>query len=174
MFLKKHWLLQKLRVKAVHQTTVPVMWSQDYHVHAHDGTSRVCWPPIGVKVHDKQLSRTTAFQVGNLCQGDQVHQPGTMACVLTPENHRSVFYKLFTRMKITMKHRHPHFVCTLPCPSMCEGICPSFNRSMLIIATIRYEQGPDQSPQKWQALKRKCWSMSAGHPKSVVAAKQSL
>jgi len=58
------------------------------------------------------------------------------------------------------------FLCTLPV-SMCEAFVP-FNKSFVVIASIRYEQGRGE-PDRWQALN----SLLAGvsrHRHSILAA----
>lgn len=58
------------------------------------------------------------------------------------------------------------FLCTLPV-SMCEAFVP-FNKSFIIIASIRYEQGRGE-PERWQDLNSLLANVSR-HPHSVLAA----
>jgi len=58
------------------------------------------------------------------------------------------------------------FLCTLPV-SMCEAFVP-FNKSIVIIASIRYEQGRGE-PDRWKALNSLLASVSRD-PRSVLAA----
>lgn len=58
------------------------------------------------------------------------------------------------------------FLCTLPV-SMCEAFVP-FNKSLIIIASIRYEQGRGE-PERWHALNSLLADVSR-HPRSVLAA----
>jgi len=58
------------------------------------------------------------------------------------------------------------FLCTLPV-SMCEAFVP-FNKSLIIIASIRYEQGRGE-PERWRALNSLLVSVSRD-PRSLLAA----
>jgi len=58
------------------------------------------------------------------------------------------------------------FLCTLPV-SMCEAFVP-FNKSLVIVASIRYEQGRGE-PERWQALNSLLASV-ASNKRSVLAA----
>jgi len=58
------------------------------------------------------------------------------------------------------------FLCTLPV-SMCEAFV-SFNKSLVIIASIRYEQGRGE-PERWKALNSLLANV-ARNPRSVLAA----
>ena len=58
------------------------------------------------------------------------------------------------------------FVCTLPV-AMCEAFIP-FNKSIIIIANIRYEQGRPEV-DKWTKLNQNLLKISK-HPRSIVAA----
>ena len=58
------------------------------------------------------------------------------------------------------------FLCTLPV-AMCEAFVP-FNKSLIIIASIRYEQGRGEA-ERWQALNSLLSDVSRD-PRSVLAA----
>jgi len=58
------------------------------------------------------------------------------------------------------------FLCTLPV-SMCEAFVP-FNKSLVIVASIRYEQGRGE-PERWQAL-NSLLATVASNKRSVLAA----
>ncbi len=58
------------------------------------------------------------------------------------------------------------YVCTLPV-AMCEAFM-KFNRSIIVIANIRYEQGRPE-PDKWRLLNKNLLQISS-NPRSVIAA----
>lgn len=58
------------------------------------------------------------------------------------------------------------FVCTLPV-AMCEAFLP-FNKSMIIIANIRYEQGRPEA-EKWTQLNKNLVTISKQHSNVVAA-----
>lgn len=138
----------------------PVFWSQDYHVTpVMDMKSLLL--PIGVKVVDKSLSYYCG-SVGTCAKNLRViHKENGMR--LTPELIEQ-FYREYINDP-EMK-RVTAFVCTLPV-AMCETFV-KFNRSMIIIATIRYEQARPE-PEKWNKLNQLLLNISHD-PKSLVAA----
>ena len=138
----------------------PVFWSQDYHVTpVMDMKSLLL--PIGVKIYDKSLSYYCG-SVGTCAKNLRViNKENGMR--LTPELI-SQFYDAY-KDDLEMK-RVTAFVCTLPV-AMCE-LFVKFNKSMIIIATIRYEQARPE-PEKWKALNQLIVNISK-QPKSLVAA----
>ena len=121
----------------------PVIWSQDYHIGPIMDIKSLL-APIGVKVVDKSLSFYCAH-VGT-CAKDLRIITQNNGMRLTPELIKQ-FYDAY-RNDATMK-RVSVFVCTLPV-AMCEAFVP-FNKPMLVIATIRYEQARPEAA-KWRAL----------------------
>ena len=117
--------------------------------------------PIGVKVYDNSFSYYCG-QVGSCAQGLKIiNRDNGMR--LTPEliDQFYDYYKNDLVMNTVTT-----FVCTLPV-AMCEAFV-KFNRSMLVIATIRYEQARPEV-QKWHALNQMLLNINK-HPKSLIAA----
>lgn len=138
----------------------PVLWSQDYHVTpVMDFKSLLS--PIGVKIIDQSLS----YYCGNVgtCANTLKVINRDNGMRLTPEIIDQ-FYQTYAG-DAQMK-RVTAFVCTLPV-AMCE-LFVRFNRSMIIIATIRYEQARPE-PEKWGALNELLLNVSR-HPRSIIAA----
>ncbi|ELU12342.1 hypothetical protein CAPTEDRAFT_189487 [Capitella teleta] len=138
----------------------PVFWSQDYHVTPIMDMKSLL-TPIGVKIIDNSLSYYCS-NVGTCAKDLRVIQKGN-GMRLTPELIEQ-FYQAY-RNDQTMK-KVTTFVCTLPV-AMCEAFT-KFNKSMIIISTIRYEQARPE-PEKWHALNRLLQDAS-NDPKSIVAA----
>ena len=138
----------------------PVFWSQDYHVTPINDIMSLL-SPIGIRVIDNSLSYSCK-SVGTCAANLKIinKQNGMR---LTPEliDQFYNYYKNDLEMKTVST-----FVCTLPV-AMCEAYV-AFNRSMLIIATIRYEQARPE-PTKWHALNEMLLNVSK-HSKSLVAA----
>ena len=138
----------------------PLIWSQDYHVGPIMDIKSLL-TPIGVKVIDKSLS----YYCGHIgtCAKDLKVITQQNGMRLTPEMIRQ-FYEVY-RNDETMQ-RVSAFVCTLPV-AMCEAFVP-FNKPMIVIATIRYEQARPE-PAKWRALNELLLNISRS-PRGVVAA----
>ncbi len=138
----------------------PVLWSQDYHVTpVMDMKSLLS--PIGVKIIDKSLSYYCG-QVGTCARGLRVitRENGMR---LTPQLIDQFYesYKDDPEMKSVTA-----FVCTLP-TAMCEAFLP-FNKSIIVISNIRYEQGRPE-PDKWKILNENLIHI-AESPNGIVAA----
>jgi len=150
---------QESAVRAVVQYR-PVVWSQDYHITPIMDIKSLL-SPIGVKVIDKSLS----YHCGksNTCaKGLRVinRENGMRLSPIQIEQFYQS-YKNDPEMKqVTV------FVCALPV-SMCEAFL-KFNRSMIVWATIRYEQGRPE-PQKWQELNSNLLSIYH-NPRGILAA----
>lgn len=138
----------------------PVFWSQDYHVTPIMDIKSLL-SSIGVKIFDNSLSYYCG-KVGTCAKNLKVINSDN-GMQLGPEviNQFYQVYKDDPMMKSVTT-----FVCTLPV-SMCEAFIP-FNKSMLIISTIRYEQARSE-PDKWNALNRLLFNVSK-HRTSVLAA----
>ena len=138
----------------------PVIWSQDYHITPIMDIKSLL-APIGVKIIDKSLS----YHCGKM---------GTCAAglrVITQENGMRLspmliekFYRSYID-DLEMKEVTA-YVCALPV-AMCEAFL-HFNRSIIVWATTRYEQGRPE-PDKWEQLNENLLSI-ANHPTSVLAA----
>ena len=148
---------QALRVVLRRQ---PVLWSQDYHVTpVMDMKSLLI--PLGIKVIDKSLS----FYCNSV---------GTCAKdlrIITQENGMRLTSDIIDQFYKTYKNSEDmkavtSYVCTLPV-AMCEAFIP-FNKSIIIISTIRYEQGRPE-PEKWTLLNKRLIQISS-RPDSIVAA----
>ena len=138
----------------------PVLWSQDYHVTPIMDMKSLL-NPIGVKLIDKSLS----FYCGNIgtCARDLKIITQENGMRLTPELI-SQFYEVYKNDE-DMKSVTA-FVCTLPV-AMCEAFLP-FNKSIVVIATIRYEQGRPEV-ERWKLLNQRLLRIAAD-PHSLVAA----
>lgn len=138
----------------------PVFWSQDYHVTPMMDI-RSLLSSIGVKVIDNSLSYYCG-KVGTCARNLKIINSDN-GMRLSPEliDQFYRFYKDDPTMKSVTA-----FICTLPV-AMCEAFVP-FNKSMVIIATIRYEQARPE-PDKWNALNRLLVNVSQ-HRTSVLAA----
>ena len=138
----------------------PVFWSQDYHVTPVMDMNSLL-KPIGVKFFDKSLS----FYCGNVgtCARDLKIITQENGMRLTPEIIKQFYdvYKNDDDMKSVTA-----FVCTLPV-AMCEAFLP-FNKSIIVIATIRYEQGRPEV-ERWKLLNKRLLKI-ASDPHSLVAA----
>ena len=138
----------------------PVFWSQDYHVTPIMDIKSLL-NPIGVKTIDNSLS----YYCGNV---------GTCATnlkVINKENGMRLTPELIdqfynTYVNDAQMKKVTSFVCTLPV-AMCEAFV-KFNKSMIVIATIRYEQARPE-PDKWKALNGLLVNVSR-HSTSVLAA----
>ena len=138
----------------------PVFWSQDYHVTPMMDIKSLL-KPIGVKIIDKSLSYYCG-KVGTCAKGLRIitRENGMR---LTPEIIQQ-FYQVY-KDNLDMKTVNA-FICTLPV-AMCEAFLP-FNKSIIIIATIRYEQGRPE-PHKWRQLNQNLLTISK-NPRSIIAA----
>lgn len=138
----------------------PVLWSQDYHVTPVMDMKSLLGP-VGVKVIDNSLSYYCG-QVGTCAKSLRIitRENGMR---LTPEIIEQFYdsYKDDFQMKQVSA-----FVCTLPV-AMCEAFLP-FNKSIIVISNIRYEQGRPE-PEKWQTLNTNLRTI-ARHPRSILAA----
>ena len=138
----------------------PVLWSQDYHVTPIMDIKSLM-KPIGVKIIDKSLSYYCG-RVGTCAKGMQIiNRENGMR--LTPEIIEQ-FYQVYKKDRDMQSVTA--FVCTLPV-AMCEAFIP-FNKSIIVIATIRYEQGRNE-PDKWMKLNQNLQHIAA-QPNSLVAA----
>ena len=138
----------------------PILWSQDYHVTPVMDIKSLL-SPIGVKVLDNSLSYYCG-KIGTCAKNLKViNSENGMG--LGPELIRKFYhvYKDDPVMKSVTA-----FVCTLPV-AMCEAFVP-FNKSIIIIAAIRYEQARAE-PEKWHELNKLLLHVSK-HKSSVLAA----
>ncbi|ESO06885.1 hypothetical protein HELRODRAFT_170916 [Helobdella robusta] len=141
----------------------PVLWSQDYHITPMMDLKSLLGP-IGVKIIDNSLS---------------YHCMMTGTCakhlkVINSDNGMSLTKALIKKFYQAYKddslmNSVSSFVCTLPV-SMCELYKP-FNKSMIIWASIRYEQSRNE-PAKWRSLNRLLGRVD--RDKSSVLAANSL
>lgn len=138
----------------------PVIWSQDYHVTPVMDIKSLL-KPVGVKIIDKSLSYYCG-QVGTCAKGLRIitRENGMR---LTPEIMKQ-FYQVY-KGDLDMNTVNA-FVCTLPV-AMCEAFMP-FNKSIIVIATIRYEQGRNE-PDKWMQLNQNL-QIIAKQPRNLIAA----
>ena len=138
----------------------PVFWSQDYHVtpimDIHSLLS-----PIGLRVIDKSMSYYCSSS--GTCAKDLKVITRDSGMRLTPKLIEQFYaaYRNDSEMQQVTT-----FVCTLPI-SMCEAFLP-FHKSILMIATIRYEQNKHE-PQKWLQFNKLLTDISRGQ-NNVVAA----
>lgn len=113
-----------------------VIWSSDFHVTpVHDLKTYLA--PIGVRFIDKSLDLQRCHQT-NTCEGMKTLK------VITPNNGLNLDYSLIPRFYDAYKNdteiqRVDAFAC-FHMASLCELYEP-FNKSLIIIATIRYEHG---------------------------------
>ncbi|KAK2144348.1 hypothetical protein LSH36_766g03157 [Paralvinella palmiformis] len=138
----------------------PVFWSQDYHVTPIMDI-RSLLSPVGVRVIDKSLS-SYCKSVGT-CAKDLRVITRENGMRLTPDIIREFFAAYHNNSDIKQVTT---FVCTLPI-SMCEAFLP-FNKSLLIIATLRYEQ-TKQSAQQWLQFNELLIKISQGVTNVIAA-----
>jgi hypothetical protein len=158
VFLKNTGFTEAAVKAVIHHR--PVFWSQDYHItpimDIHSLLS-----PIGVKVVDKSMS----FYCGSAgtCAKDLKVITRETGMRLTPDLIKQ-FYAAYHND--TEMQQVTTFVCTLPI-SMCEAFLP-FHKSILMIATIRYEQTKHQK-QQWLEFNKLLTSIVQGQ-NNVLAA----
>ena len=138
----------------------PVLWSQDYHITPVMDMKSLLGN-VGVKIIDNSLSY--------YC--DHVGTCGTNLKILNRENAMRPTSDLIDQFYEYYKHDDvmksvTAFVCTLPV-AMCE-VFVKFNKSMIVIANIRYEQARPEAA-KWYRLNNLLQNIY-DDPKGLVAA----
>ena len=121
-----------------------VIWSSDYHISPIADLKHLL-EPIGVRFIDKSFSKACAFT--STCAGRGTLHVINRATAMDLADRTLIerFYAAY-RDDAEMKTVDA-FVCFHPA-SMCELFAP-FNKSILVVATTRYELGRF-NPERWQ------------------------